>query len=220
MKVGTDGVLLGAWVQLSGTEQVLDIGCGTGLISLMLAQRAPQAEIHAVEIDESSAAQADKNISSSPWPNRIKVFHSSIQQFSKAGLHSYDLIVSNPPFFVKSTLGPDDIRNLARHANDLPFVDLLRSSISLLRPNGKLSVILPAKEGREFIGEAVSFGLYCCRMTEVYPLEHKPVERLLMTFTRNVMALKQDKLVIQKDNSANAYTDEYKRLTSEFYQKF
>ncbi len=220
MKVGTDGVLLGAWVQLSPQEHILDIGCGTGLISLMLAQKSEEALIHAVEIDEASASQASENILKSPWAHRIKVFHSSIQQFTKAELHSYDLIVSNPPFFLKSTLGPDGIRNLARHANDLPFVDLIRCSVTLLKPEGRLAVILPSKEGHEFIGEAVGFGMYCNEMTEVYPLEHKHVERLLMVFTRQAKPLKKSTLIIQKDTSPNAYTEEYKTLTSAFYQKF
>lgn len=220
MKVGTDGVLLGAWANVSKAEKVLDIGSGTGLISLMIAQRNPNCRIHAVDIDENSAIQSRENMIHSPWADRIEVFHKSIQEFAKIRLDLYDLIVSNPPFFINSTLGPDTSRNLARHALDLTQTEILKTATTLLKKEGTLSLILPQREGREFIGEAISFGFYCNHITEVYPRHNKPIERMLMSFSRQASATHIDSLVIHGGEEPNDYSLEYKELTREFYKNF
>jgi tRNA1Val (adenine37-N6)-methyltransferase len=220
MKVGTDGVLLGAWADVALAEKVLDIGSGTGLIALMIAQRNPHCKIHAVEIDAESALQSKENIATSPWPERIAVYHKSIQEFAKIRLDLYDHIVSNPPFFIKSTLGPDSSRNIARHTLDLPHTEILRSAEALLKKDGRLSVILPTREGREFIGEAISFGMYCNKIMEVYPREAKPVERLLMQFSRRPSATDIQQLLIHQGEDPTDYSAAYKALTAAFYKNF
>jgi len=218
MKVGTDSVLLGAWAEIGHASKVLDIGTGTGILALMVAQRNPNVKIHAVEIDEHSAAQSKENCDRSDWSERIIVFHKSIQEFSKIRLDQYDHIISNPPFFVNSTLSVDKTRNTARHALDLTHTEILKSSDILLKKEGSLSLILPLVEGRQFIGEAIGFGFYCNSITEVYPKENKPVVRLLMKFSREPTPAKIDQLVIQKSDEGNDYTEPYRELTKEFYK--
>ncbi len=218
MKVGTDSVLLGAWVDVANASKVLDIGTGTGILALMVAQRNELVKIHAVEIDEQSALQSLENCKMSLWSDRIVVYHKSIQEFCKIRLEQYDHIISNPPFFVNGTLSNDKTRNTARHALDLTHTEILRSSDILLKKEGSLSLILPLTEGREFIGEAIGFGFYCNNMTEVYPKENKAVARLLMRFSRQATPIKIDQLIIQKSDEGNDYTEPYKELTKDFYK--
>ena len=155
-KVGTDGVLLGAWVSLEEVQRILDVGTGTGVISLMLAQRTPETvTIDAVEIEEDDALQAAENVRQSPWPEKIKVYHKTIQAFSPG--KKYDLIISNPPFFVESWLPPEKKRSQARHTEQLSFEELLESATRLLSANGRLAVILPFQEGLQFIESARQF---------------------------------------------------------------
>jgi tRNA1Val (adenine37-N6)-methyltransferase len=218
MKVGTDSVLLGAWADIIGAKKVLDIGTGTGILALMVAQRNSEVKIHAVEIDENSAQQSKENCAQSIWSDRITVYHKSIQEFCKIRLDQYDHIITNPPFFVNSTLSTDKTRNTARHALELTHTDILKASNILLIKNGFLSLILPLHEAREFIGEAISFGFYCNKIVEIYPKENKPAARLLMKFSREPMPAEIDKLVIQKSDEGNDYTEPYKELTKDFYK--
>ena len=218
MKVGTDSVLLGAWADIQSASKVLDIGTGTGILALMVAQRNALVKIHAVEIDEQSALQSMENCKMSEWADRITVYHKSIQEFCKIRLDQYDHIISNPPFFVNSTLSTDKTRNTARHALDLTHTELLRSSDVLLKKDGFLSLILPLHEGREFIGEAIGFGFYCNNITEVFPKENKLPARLLMKFSRQATPTKIDHLIIQKSDEGNDYTEPYKELTKDFYK--
>lgn len=218
MKVGTDGVLLGAWADVQNAEKILDIGTGSGVIAIMLAQRAERAEIHAVEVDGASAEQATENMQASPWSERLKVFHTSIQEYARSASGRYQLIVSNPPFFSGGTFSHNQDRNSVRHTIKLPHGDLLSAVRNLLSSEGRFSLVLPYIEGLRFQELARNYNLYCTQVTEVMPKKDKPVERLLMQFERQVKPLVKDSLVIQNENR-NEWTEDYVRLAGDFYLK-
>ena len=218
MKVGTDGVLLGAWADIIGASNILDIGTGTGLIALMLAQRAQNALIDAVEIDPEACQQASKNMLASPWSNRVNAIEDAVQNFSKNTTKKYDLIVSNPPFFSGGTFSNIENRNLVRHTVKLPNGELLAAARNLLTENGKFCVILPTIEGLRFQERAQNYRLYCTKITEVMPKHNTPVERVLLQFEKNPKLLEKDDLVIQYEER-NDYTAEYIALTGDFYLK-
>lgn len=217
MKVGTDGVLLGAWVEVSGMQKALDIGAGTGVIAIMLSQRNPELVVHGVEIDEVSCVQAAQNMQHSPWAERLCAICSSIQDYAETHTGNYDLIVSNPPFFSGGALSESHSRLHVRHTVKLPHGDLLSATRKLLNPDGVFAVILPLLEGLRFVEMARSYRLYCERMTEVRTKADKPVSRLLLQFSPHIPdVLRKDSLVIQEDG-INAWTPEYRALTEAFY---
>ncbi len=178
MKVGTDGILLGAWAPTENVSTILDIGAGTGLIAIMLAQRTEQAIIHAVEVEEAAHHQAEHNIAACPWSERLLSFHNAIQDYDlpNAMPLGYDLIVSNPPFFSGGTFSFNQDRNSVRHTVKLPHSDLLRAVRRLLHENGKFCTILPLLEGLRFQELAESYNLYCTQQVEVKPRPSKPTE--------------------------------------------
>jgi tRNA1Val (adenine37-N6)-methyltransferase len=215
-KVGTDGVLLGAWVNVDGASRILDIGTGSGVVAIMLAQRtSPSAKIDAVEIQESDAKQAEANVKNSPWSEKVSVIHSAIQDFKPD--HQYDLIVSNPPFFINSWLPPDQSRSKARHSHELSFPDLVANISQLLVPEGKFSVILPFTEGRQFIRLAEGLGFFLSRKMSFRSRQDKPIERLLIEFSRTAGDVKEEELVLYVKNEE--WTEEYRALTRDFYLK-
>lgn len=216
MKVGTDGVMLGAWAYGSGASKILDIGTGTGLIAIMLAQRTEDAQIHAVEIDKAACEQARENITACVWSKRIELFQDSIQDFKRFTREKYDLIVSNPPFFSGGTFSQNQDRNNVRHTVKMPHGDLLAAVRSLLSKEGKFCVILPFIEGLRFEEMAKNYGLYCSKRTEVHPKADKPIERLLLQFEQIEKGVQVDKLIIQKE-ARNDWTDDYIALTKDFY---
>jgi tRNA1Val (adenine37-N6)-methyltransferase len=221
MKVGTDGVLLGAWVNVNAgaAQRLLDVGCGTGLITIMLAQRAPLAQIDAVEMEEMAYRQAMQNAIDSGWERRLRFFHSNFNELSQRLPTRYDLIVSNPPYFKHSLLSPNEKRNAARHANELTHENLIGGSIRLLAAKGRLAVVLPYVEGNVFIALAANAGLYCTRKLNVSTKKGKPVKRLLMELSQEKKPLDEQDLYIEND-FLNSYTDEYKALTKDFYLRF
>jgi tRNA1Val (adenine37-N6)-methyltransferase len=221
MKVGTDGVLLGAWVNVdtAQAQQALDVGCGTGLIAIMLAQRAPLAQVDAVEVEELACRQAAQNAADSGWKSRIRIFHGNFNELAQRSPVRYDLIVSNPPYFKQSLLSPNEKRNAARHANGLTHEDLIGGSLRLLAAHGRLAVVLPYVEGNVFIALAASAGLYCARKLNVSTKRGKPVKRLLMELSQERVALDEQNLYIE-NALLNSYTDEYKALTKDFYLRF
>ncbi len=219
MKVGTDGVLLGAWCDTTGVGSILDIGTGTGLIAIMLAQRAPGATIHAVEIDEIAAGQAKENMQHSPWAENLTCFNSAIQDFAKQHDHEYDLVVSNPPFFSGGTFSSSQDKTSVRHTVKLPHGDLLSAVRSLLSQNGRFCVILPQMEGLRFREMASNYGIYCTKMVEVLPKADKPVERLLLGFERVERPLEKSQLVIHEGDGPNEWSAGYRALTGEYYLK-
>lgn len=219
MKVGTDGVLIGAWTDITHAKTVLDIGTGTGLIAIMVAQKNLIAEIDAIDIDKAAYRQALKNVSLCQWKGRIKVHHQSVQDFINVErTFNYDVIVCNPPFFNAGTASNISNRQIARHTNTLSFDDLINAICELLSFNGKFSLILPRLEGAEFQEIAKTKGLYLTRLTEVQSKKDKPVERLLMEFQRKEKAVIHKQLVIQHE-ARNDWTLDYIALTKSFYLK-
>jgi len=215
MKVGTDGVLLGSWVQLNKEKHILDAGTGTGLIALMMAQKS-KALIDAIDIDVDAFQQAKKNVDNSPWLNRINVFLCSLQYFAINPLHKYDLIVSNPPYYIDAAKAGTLSRNVARHTDEtLSFDDLIASVIQLLKPDGRFCLILPCKESAVFFPKAYSKGLFCNRITRVKTKKEKQEKRLLMEFSFVKKPLRDEWLIIQEDESS--FTPEYIELTKDYY---
>jgi tRNA1Val (adenine37-N6)-methyltransferase len=221
MKVGTDGVLLGAWVNIDVRQSplLLDVGCGTGLVALMLAQRAPLAQVDAVEIEELACRQAIQNAIDSGWESRLHFFHRDFNELAQHSSVRYDLIVSNPPYFTHSLLSPNEKRNAARHAKELTHEGLIAGSIRLLAEQGRLAVVLPYVEGNVFIALAANAGLYCIRKLNVATKKGKPVKRLLLELSRERKTLDEQHLYIEND-LPSSYTDEYRELTKDFYLKF
>lgn len=222
MKVGTDGVLLGAWVRVDEAGRLLDIGCGTGLIALMCAQRNPELRIEAIDLDAESCTQACENVHRSPWSDRIAVHHTSLQRYTPE--HRFSHIVSNPPYFINSLPAPDATRNRARHTTTLTQEALLEGSLRLLEPAGRLSVILPELEGMRFCDLALDAGLWLTRRTKVYPKPEAPLRRLMMEFQRPSGDLPlptpdEESLTIET-TSRHEYTAQYRHLTADFYLKF
>lgn len=218
MKVGTDGVLLGAWVNVSHAETILDIGTGTGVIALMLAQRS-NAPITAIEIEKNAAEEATENASNSPWNHRVTVLNISLQNFVKTKPGTFGLIVSNPPFYTNSQKSKCDYLAMAKHNHLLPPGELIGGSFRLLSPEGRLAVILPALSAGEFTKTAENAGLYLIRQTQVRPCNFKSPHRLLMEFGKNKTGKPADSLNIHTDDGSD-YTEDYKHLTRDFYLNF
>jgi tRNA1Val (adenine37-N6)-methyltransferase len=217
MKVGVDGVLLGAWVAAGSCRTVLDVGTGTGLIALMLAQRTPAA-IDAIDIDEAAAGQASENVASSVFAGRIRVFHAPFEEYAAKAHRAYDLIVSNPPYFANSLKSPDAKRNLARHAGTLSLSSLLSAGKPLLSPDGRIALILPCQQEKELMETARENKLAAVRKTAVKPLPDAPPKRLLIELSANVSApCLSDTLIIEE--SRHQYTAGYRELTKDFYLK-
>jgi tRNA1Val (adenine37-N6)-methyltransferase len=218
MKVGTDGTLLGAWVNVSGVNTALDVGAGTGLISLMIAQRSA-AIVTGIEIEKNAAEEATENVQMSPWQNRVSIKNISFQNFVNNNTEQFDLIVSNPPFFSNSYKNEVVNRAIARHNDLLPFLELIKGAESLLNKMGRLVIILPVIPAKEFIELAKPEGLNLARLTEVKPNAKKETNRFLMEFTKIKTRQKKDCLIIYNETGSD-YTESYKRLTSDFYLKF
>lgn len=218
MKVGTDGVLLGAWAPVETAQSAIDIGTGTGLIAVMLAQRNTDiSSIVGVEIDEASYYEAKENFEHCPWASCLTVVHQSIQDYTNEASQGFDLIVSNPPFFTGGTLSDSQSKNEVRHTVKLPHGELLRSVKSLLNPEGNFSVILPTLEGYRFIELAQLYGLYLAHMVEVRPDENKEVERLLLNFKGEPTTTVLEEELILMDASTQDRTAAYKALVDEYY---
>lgn len=219
MKVGTDGVLIGAWADVSKAHSILDIGTGTGLIAIMSAQKNENAQIIGIDIDESAVRQALKNVRLCNWKERIQIEHLSIQDYIKThSAQRFDAIISNPPFFNAGSKAPKHQRHIARHAATLPYLDLIQSVKQLLSSDGKFSLILPLLEGKQFQNLALEHQLYVNRICNVHSKKDKPVERLLMEFQKIKQPLIEEKLIIQHE-ARNDWTDDYIQLTKAFYLK-
>lgn len=213
MKVGTDGVLLGAWCTLDDAQRILDIGTGCGVIALMLAQRShPGAIIDAIELNREDASQAEENVRNSPWPGKVKVIHGRVQDYLPVG--SYDLIVCNPPYFSQSLLPPNTQRQTARHDLELSHHELIEAVHRLMSTSGAFHIILPVTEAEQF-AQAAAGQLHLIRVTRFYSRRTKPQERTLMTFARMPQALEETELVLYANGSEK--TSDYLRLTGDFY---
>ncbi|HYG19985.1 MAG TPA: methyltransferase [Ohtaekwangia sp.] len=214
MKVGTDSVLLGTWTDVGRARSILDIGTGSGIIALMLAQRtSPETSIHGVEIDVENVEQARENVRLSPWPEKVKLFHTAIQDFKAP--NRYDLIVSNPPYFKNSLQPPDERRRQARHTTQLAHEELLQCVAKLLDERGEFSVVLPHQSEQAFISLASNQHLYCTRQWSFRTRSTKKVERWLLTFTRRQETPEQGQILLYAEG--NTWSEGYRSLTRDFY---
>jgi tRNA1Val (adenine37-N6)-methyltransferase len=218
MKVGTDGVLLGAWANTDDAETILDIGTGTGLIAIMMAQRA-LTHVDAVELETAAYRQALGNVEQCKWKDRIELYNLSFQAFVKSCKKKYDLIITNPPYFSNALHTPDQKRTNARHDISLSFEDILSGSRKLLSSQGRLNLILPSHEGNRFQQISKKYNLFCTRITHVKPLPSKEPKRALMEFSIKEKPLSENYLVIE-NNKRHHFTEEYKELTKDFYLYF
>lgn len=215
MKVGTDGVLLGAWTEVTKCSYVLDIGTGTGLIALMIAQRNPKAIIDAIDIDKECVMQAQQNVINSPFKHRIHVQRESFQRFVQQKKVKYDLIISNPPYFQNSVKPPNLARSNARHTDSLSFYEIISEGVSLLTNDGIISLILPYDFKQTVLEYAATENLFVHRITNVFPVPHKSPKRLLVEFGKREVEFVEQNLTIEL--SRHQYTDEFKALTRDFY---
>ena len=227
MKVGTDGVLLGAWAVPSpsaGDLRVLDVGTGSGLIALMLAQRFESASVTAIDIDQAAVEQARDNVAASPFSSRIEVVQCDFWSFSCSEQEDfscptqeqgYDLVVSNPPFYVEDTFCPDSRKNTAKHASSLPFRQLINGAAWVMGKGSTLSVIVPYSVANDFIGLAALSELYLQRRCDVRSNIRKSFKRSLLSFSSVVGTTEQTELTLR--DADNQYTEAYRSLTREFY---
>ena len=240
MKVGTDGVLLGAWAQ--GGRRILDIGSGTGLISLMMAQRFPEAEVVGIDMDADACGQARENVMASPFRDRVEIECCRLQDFggasetaeasgtaeglkadgtleTAAGLKAagvFDAIVSNPPFFVDSLKNPDSKRMMARHTDSLPFRDLFAGVKRLLSDEGVFSAIVPAEVVEQFVAESCILGFYLIRKCGVKTVERKQPKRFMLSFAKHRISPYEEHVEIMMDSQGNR-SEWYRKITEEFY---
>ena len=219
MKIGTDGVLLGAWCPIDNNPfSVLDIGAGTGILSLMLAQRSSCVQIDAIEIDEDAYEQCVENFENSPWSDRLFCFHAGLDEFVEEPEDEYDIIISNPPFYSEDYKTENSLRDLARFQDALPFEDLVEAADLLLSENGIFAVVIPFKEEERFIDLCASVELFPIKVTRVKGSYTSPIVRSLLAFKRyELSVLTADELVVEINR--HEYTNEYINLTKEFYLK-
>lgn len=218
MKIGTDGVLLGAWTPLiNNPYNVLDIGAGTGILSLMLAQRSNAEQIDAIEIDGDAYEQCVQNFEASPWGDKLFCFHAGLDEFVDEPEDEYDLIISNPPFYTDDYKSDNSSRDLARFEDALPFEELIEAAALLLSDNGIFSVIIPYKEEERFVSMCKELDLFPLKITRVKGTPTSEIKRSLLAFCRMEQTPLIDELVIEI--SRHNYTPEYIELTKEFYLK-
>lgn len=215
MRVNTDGVLLGAWTPVENSGRILDIGTGTGLIALMLAQRS-EAQIDAVEIDEGALKDASLNFENSHWSGRLQLISKSVQEFSATTSKTYDLLVCNPPFFSNGIVPKDQRKCLARHSSALRMDELFGAASRLMKNDGLFSVIFPADEERRMVKTASEFGFYLKTITRVRPKPGKNFIRVLACFCRYKTACRFDELCIETEERHH-YTPECERILRPYY---
>ena len=229
MKVGTDGVLLGAWAE--GGQRILDIGSGTGLISLMMAQRFPEAQVWGIDIDPDACMQARENVAASPFADRVGIACCALQNLSEEHLvrgseelmemkegerNLFDAIVSNPPFFVNGLKNPDSKRAMARHSDSLPFPVLMKGVRQWLSDEGVFSAIVPADVLESFVSEAYCSGLSLVRQCGVKTVERKQPKRYLVAFSKRRTGMLDKCTEIMTDSEGNR-SEWYAKITEEFY---
>jgi len=218
MKVGTDGILLGAWSLLEGAGAILDIGCGSGLIGLMLAQRSRgSAHITALDVDAGAIRQSRENVAASPWPRSFTIVHQGLQPFAEESSERFDLLVSNPPYFGAGQTFADPARQRARHTAELTHAQLLHGAGKLLADGGRLALVLPYDAGLRLLDDATRQGWLPLRLTEVITVAGRPPQRLLLELGREPASCREEQLVIH--DRPPAYSEAFCRLTREFYLK-
>lgn len=219
MKIGTDSVLLGSWCPIDNKPfSVLDIGAGTGILSLMLAQRTQAEQLDAIEIDENAYEQCVENFEASPWSDRLFCYHAGLDEFVDEPEDEYDIIISNPPFYSENYKTENESRDLARFQDALPFEELVDAASLLLSENGIFAVIIPYKEEERFIELCAEAELFPVKVTRIKGSKSTPIVRSLLAFKRyELSVLEADELVIEINR--HEYTDDYINLTKDFYLK-
>lgn len=217
MKIGTDAVLLGAWCPIDNNPKaILDIGAGTGILALMLAQRTNADQIDALEIDEEAYEQCVENFEGSPWADKLFCYHAGLDEFVDDPEDEYDLIISNPPFYSEDFKTENEQRDLARFQDAMPFEDLIEAADLLLSENGTFAVVIPYKEEERFIELCAEYELYPVKATRVKGSYKTPIVRSLLAFKRfELSVLTADELVVEINR--HEYTDDYINLTQDFY---
>ncbi len=216
MKVGTDGVLLGAWIETKNARQILDIGTGSGLIALMMAQKS-KAQINAIDIDKQSAKQAQSNFQKSPWKAQLNAEHISLQEFCKNATQKYDLIVSNPPFFVNSLKSPSNNKNRSKHTDELTYEELVHGITNFLTSKGRACLILPYAESKLFVNIALVENIYLNKRLKIRPKATKEINRVLMEFSFHKTKLKENEIYLREEN--NKFSEDYDSLCKNYYLK-
>ncbi|MCK0136436.1 methyltransferase [Arenibacter sp. S6351L] len=218
MKIGTDGVLLGAWISLEHQPpSILDIGAGTGVVALMLAQRSDAETIDGIEIDEDAYEQCVENFEASDWADRLFCYHASLDEFVAEIDDKYDLIVSNPPFYAEIVPSGNESRDIARQSQSLPFEDLLSGVAKLLAKNGTFSTIIPFKEEERFLDLAAAINLYPKRLMRIKGNPNSEIKRSLLELNIGKTSVEIENLTIEL--ARHQYTKEYIGLTKDFYLK-
>ncbi|MFT3885172.1 MAG: methyltransferase [Flavobacteriales bacterium] len=228
LKVGTDGVLLGAWTDWSGAGRILDIGTGTGLLALIAAQRTSPSlhdggrssttRIDAVEIDDAAAEQAAENVAASPWADRIRVHRMDVRRLRAS--EPYDVVVCNPPFYAGEMDSPDARKGLAKHGGELSFAELLDTVARLLAEEGRFSLIIPMDRKRDLLQEAERVGLHASRHCPVRYLASKPPKRVLLELRRtNNTPIEEDGITVEEKGPFD-YSAKYRALLSDLMLKF
>ena len=219
MKIGTDAVLLGAWCPIDNNpKSILDIGAGTGVLALMLAQRTNADQIDALEIDEEAYEQCVENFEASAWADKLFCYHAGLDEFVDEPEDEYDLIISNPPFYSEDFKTENEQRDLARFQDAMPFEDLIEAADLLLSENGTFAVVIPYKEEERFIDLCAEYELYPVKATRVKGSHKTPIIRSLLAFKRfELSVLTADELVVEINR--HEYTDDYINLTQDFYLK-
>ena len=214
MKVGTDAVLLGSWVDAKPTDWVLDVGTGCGILTLMLAQRGI-AKVHAVDLDETSAIEASNNFHASQWSRQLFAFHADIRRFTMQC--TYDLIISNPPFFINSFKCDADRRNQTRHTEtSMSFSDLIQAVHRLMKPDGRFVVVLPERESHEFLPLAEQANLFVYRRENIIPIEGRSPNRVNLELRYGKPeSVEVSELTIRRAD--DSFTEEYRQRVSDFY---
>lgn len=218
MKVCTDSCILGAYAEVENASSILDIGTGTGLLALMAAQRST-AQITAIEIDEKAAVKAQENCKASPWADRIKIKHQSLQEFGKQTIQLFDVILCNPPFYSGSHQSPDSSRNRAMHSSDLTFLEIIEFCKKNLTPTGKLWLLLPPPESSHFTSIALENKLFCQTTFSVFTSNPGKKIRSIQSFSRvDQPYIKEQELVIR--NQDHSYTSAFQTLLKDYYLIF
>lgn len=218
MKVGTDGVLLGAWANLDfNPNSILDIGAGTGLIALMMAQRCDSETIDAIELNDAAYEQTVENFENSDWADRLFCYHASLAEFTEEIDEKYDFIISNPPFYTSTYKELSEERAMARHAESLTYEDLLKSTSKLLSEDGSCAFVIPIEEAENFLKMAEELKLYPNRITSVRGAVNTAVKRSLLQFSFVKTEIVTNELTLEL--SRHNYTEEYKSLVQDFYLK-
>lgn len=218
MKVGTDSIILGSWIALADENSILDIGTGTGILALMLAQRSVAQAIDAVEISAIAFEEAVANFENSSWADRLFCYHTSIQNFAEEVDDKYDLIVANPPYFDPTFFNDNQDKSIARQTFELSHYDLLKATDKLLSENGTCAFVIPYKIETYFINMATDMGLFPFRILHTKDTDSAPIKRSFLHFKSNMDTCETDVLVLKK--SDKSYSDAFKELTKDFYRDF